>query len=212
MKHLLCCTLALSGFLSVSAQNDQTETESSKDSIVNVGYAVGNLKNLSGLVEQITERQMNKEQITNPLEAIQGRVAGLTIQKSNNGTAALESVRMRGTTSITSGNEPLIIVDGVLGDLTMLTSIYPTDIETFTILKDAAETAQYGSRGASGVINITTKKGISGKTRMNYSGSFGIAHAYKHIDMLDGNAFRKTAKENGVSILTVAITPTFRKK
>ena len=66
---------------------------------------------------------MNKEQITNPLEAIQGRVAGLTIQKSNNGTAALESVRMRGTTSLTSGNEPLIIVDGVLGDLTLLTSI-----------------------------------------------------------------------------------------
>ena len=65
---------------------------------------------------------------------------------------------MRGTTSLTSGNDPLIIVDGVLGDLSMLTSIYPTDIESFTILKDASETAQYGSRGASGVINITTKK------------------------------------------------------
>ena len=101
---------------------------------------------------------MNKEQITNPLEAIQGRVPGLTIMKSSNGTAALESVRMRGTTSLTSGNDPLIIVDGVLGDLSMLTSIYPTDIESFTILKDASETAQYGSRGASGVINITTKK------------------------------------------------------
>ena len=87
--------------------------------------------------------------------------------KSSNGTAALESVRMRGTTSLTSGNDPLIIVDGVLGDLSMLTSIYPTDIESFTILKDASETAQYGSRGASGVINITTKKGISGKTRIN---------------------------------------------
>lgn len=101
---------------------------------------------------------MNKEQLANPLEAIQGRVPGLSIMKSSNGTAALESVRMRGTTSLTSGNDPLIIVDGVLGDLSMLTSVYPTDIESFTILKDASETAQYGSRGASGVINITTKK------------------------------------------------------
>ena len=212
MKHLLCCTLALSGFLPVFAQNGPTETEIPKDSVVNVGYAVGNLKNLSGLVEQITEKQMNKEQITNPLEAIQGRVAGLTIQKSNNGTAALESVRMRGTTSLTSGNEPLIIVDGVLGDLTLLTSIYPTDIETFTILKDAAETAQYGSRGAAGVINITTKKGIAGKTRVNYSGSFGIAHAYKHIDMLDGDAYRKMAQENGISILDRGYNTDFQKE
>ncbi len=212
MKHLLCCTLALSGFLPVFAQNGPTETEIPKDSVVNVGYAVGNLKNLSGLVEQITEKQMNKEQITNPLEAIQGRVAGLTIQKSNNGTAALESVRMRGTTSLTSGNEPLIIVDGVLGDLTLLTSIYPTDIETFTILKDAAETAQYGSRGAAGVINITTKKGIAGKTRVNYSGSFGIAHAYKHIDMLDGDAYRKVAQENGISILDRGYNTDFQKE
>ena len=100
---------------------------------------------------------MNKDQITNPLEAIRGRVPGLTIQRGTNGPAALDAVRLRGTTSLTSGNDPLIIVDGVFGDLSMLTSIYPTDIESFTILKDASETAQYGSRGASGVIEITTK-------------------------------------------------------
>ena len=114
---------------------------------------------------------MNKDQITNPLEAIRGRVPGLTIQKGTNGPAALDAVRLRGTTSLTSGNDPLIIVDGVFGDLSMLTSIYPTDIESFTILKDASETAQYGSRGASGVIEITTKKGIRGKTRVSYNGS-----------------------------------------
>lgn len=144
-------------FQSLSAQ-ENPQTELPPDSILNIGYARGSLINLSGSVERITESQMNKEQITNPLEAIQGRVAGLTILKSSNGMAALESVRMRGTTSLTSGNDPLIIVDGVLGDLTMLTSIYPADIESFTILKDASETAQYGSRGASGVINIVTKK------------------------------------------------------
>lgn len=81
-------------------------------------------------VEEITELGMNKDQITNPLEAIRGRVPGLTIQKGTNGPAALDAVRLRGTTSLTSGNDPLIIVDGVFGDLSMLTSIYPTDIES----------------------------------------------------------------------------------
>lgn len=141
---------------------------------------------------------MNKDQITNPLEAIRGRVPGLTIQKGTNGPAALDAVRLRGTTSLTSGNDPLIIVDGVFGDLSMLTSIYPTDIESFTILKDASETAQYGSRGASGVIEITTKKGIRGKTRVSYNGSFGISSVYKNLEMLSGNEFRNLVPSSKV--------------
>lgn len=198
-------------FQSLSAQ-ENPQTELPPDSILNIGYARGSLINLSGSVERITESQMNKEQITNPLEAIQGRVAGLTILKSSNGMAALESVRMRGTTSLTSGNDPLIIVDGVLGDLTMLTSIYPADIESFTILKDASETAQYGSRGASGVINIVTKKGVAGKTRVNYSGSFGIAHVYRHLDMLSGAEFRRVAAENNLQILDKGYDTDFQKE
>ena len=198
-------------FQSLSAQ-ENPQTELPPDSILNIGYARGSLINLSGSVERITESQMNKEQITNPLEAIQGRVAGLTILKSSNGMAALESVRMRGTTSLTSGNDPLIIVDGVLGDLTMLTSIYPADIESFTILKDASETAQYGSRGASGVINIVTKKGVAGKTRVNYSGSFGIAHVYRHLDMLSGAEFRRVAAENSLQILDKGYDTDFQKE
>ena len=111
------------------------------DSLITVGYATGSLKTLSGSVEKITEKQMNKDQVTNPLEAIRGRVPGLTIQRGTNGPAALDAVRLRGTTSLTSGNDPLIIVDGVFGDLSMLTSIYPTDIESFTILKDELKNA-----------------------------------------------------------------------
>lgn len=186
--------------------------EVARPDTINVGYATGNVNNLSGLVEQITEKQMNKDQITNPLEALQGRVAGLTIMKSNNGTAALDAVRMRGTTSLTSGNEPLIIVDGVPGDMSMLTSVYPTDIESFTILKDAAETAQYGSRGASGVINIVTKKGVPGKTRVNYNGSFGLAAVYRHLDMLDGDEFRKITKDNGLMLLDKGHNTDFQKE
>lgn len=127
--------------------SEKTSSSSSRRLLITVGYATGSMKTISGSVEKITETQMNKDQITNPLEAIRGRVPGLTIQRGTNGPAALDAVRLRGTTSLTSGNDPLIIVDGVFGDLSMLASIYPTDIESFTILKDASETSQYGSRG-----------------------------------------------------------------
>lgn len=181
------------------------------DTLLHVGYARGTLNNLSGSVELITEKQMNKELLSNPLEAIQGRVAGLSIQKNSNGTAALESVRLRGTTSLTSGNEPLIVVDGVPGDLSMLTSLYPTDIESFTILKDASETAQYGSRGASGVINIVIKRGAGGKTHVNYSGIFGISHAYRHLDMLDADAYRRAAASLGYEVVDLGHNTDFQK-
>ena len=167
---------------------------------------------LPSSTEKITETQMNKDQITNPLEAIRGRVPGLTIQRGTNGPAALDAVRLRGTTSLTSGNDPLIIVDGVFGDLSMLASIYPTDIESFTILKDASETSQYGSRGASGVIEITTKKGMSGKTQVSYNGIFGISTVYKNLNMLSANDFRRVASERGISILDKGNSTNFQKE
>jgi len=182
------------------------------DSLITVGYATGKLRNVSGSVEKITEIQMNREQITTPLDAIRGRVPGLTIQRSTNSPAALDAVRLRGTTSLSSGNDPLIIIDGVFGDLSMLASIYPTDIESFTILKDASETAQYGSRGASGVIEVTTKKGISGKTRVSYNSSFGIASVYKNLKMLSADDFRKLAADRNISILDKGYNTNFEKE
>lgn len=199
--HIPTFVLALFLVFTTSVLRAQDKPVWLADSLITVGYATGNKKNISGSVEKITELGMNKDQITNPLEAIRGRVPGLTIEKGTNGPAALDAVRLRGTTSLTSGNDPLIIVDGVFGDLSMLTSIYPTDIESFTILKDASETAQYGSRGASGVIEITTKKGIRGKTRVSYNGSFGISSVYKNLEMLSGSEFRNLAQQQGISIL-----------
>ena len=182
------------------------------DSLITVGYATGKLRNISGSVEKITEIQMNREQITTPLDAIRGRVPGLTIQRSTNSPAALDAVRLRGTTSLSNGNDPLIIIDGVFGDLSMLASIYPTDIESFTILKDASETAQYGSRGASGVIEVTTKKGISGKTRVSYNSSFGIASVYENLKMLSADDFRKLAANQNISILDKGYNTDFEKE
>lgn len=184
----------------------------SPDSLVTIGYTVGHQKNLSSLVESFTGKQLKVDQITNPLEAIYGKVPGLTIQRGANGTAALNAVRLRGTTSLTSGNDPLIIIDGVFGDISMLTSVYPTDIESFTILKDASETAQYGSRGASGVIEITTKKGVKGRTRVSYNGNFGIASVYKNLKMLSADDFRSVAQQQGISIVDLGNNTDFQKE
>ena len=161
-QHRIICiptlTFALLLMFTPSILQAQDKPVFPIDSLITVGYATGNKKNISGSVEKITELGMNKDQITNPLEAIRGRVPGLTIQKGTNGPAALDAVRLRGTTSLTSGNDPLIIVDGVFGDLSMLTSIYPTDIESFTILKDASETAQYGSRVLPVLLKLRQRK------------------------------------------------------
>src|SRR5574344_931279 len=191
---LVLMSLALCGVAGAQTSKDMQK----RDSVVTVGYASGKAGALSGTVDKIEETQMhNKDHVTNALDAIRGRVAGLTIQR--NGANALNAVRLRGTTSLTGANDPLIIVDGVMGGLSLLQSIYPTDIESFTILKDASETSQYGSRGASGVIEITTQKGVIGKTRVNYNGSYGVSSVYKTLQMLSATDFRKVAAERNIS-------------
>jgi TonB-dependent SusC/RagA subfamily outer membrane receptor len=213
LKHFIRLIVAVLISTSPTTLFSQVIDSHRLDSLITIGYATGSAKNFTGSIEKITGLQMNnKDQITNPLDAIRGRVAGLIIQGGGNGTATLDAVRLRGTTSLTTGNDPLIIVDGVFGDLSLLQSIYPTDIESFTILKDASETSQYGSRGASGVIEITTQKGISGKTRVNYNGSFGIGSVYKTLKMLSGDDFRSVASDRGISILDKKNNTDFQKE
>lgn len=143
------------------------------------------------------------KQVTNPIEAINGRVAGLTVQRSSaSGIAALNAVRLRGTTSLTGGNDPLIIIDGVLGDLKTLQSVNPTDIESFNVLKDASETAQYGSRGASGVIEVTTRKGGAGQhATITYNGSFGVSTAGRNLKMLDADGYRQQVTARSLPLI-----------
>lgn len=112
----------------------------------------------NGSVDVIDERRMNKGLVVNSLDALNGQAAGVNISSGDDRRAMLSSVRVRGTTSLTGGNDPLVIIDGVYSDLSTPNSLYPADIESFNILKNAAETAPYGSRGASGVIQVVTKK------------------------------------------------------
>ena len=180
------------------------------DELITVGYATGNRSTLSGSVNRVNEGGMNEGLISTPLDALRGRVSGVSIPVGGNSAAALAAVRVRGTTSLTGGNDPLVIIDGVFADLNLLSSIYPADIENFTILKDASETAQYGSRGASGVIEVTTKKGRQGAFSISYDGSFGVEAAYKSLDMLSTNGFRKLAEERNIGILDLGNNTDFQ--
>lgn len=195
--------LIVTATLSVPGAKAQVST----DTISNAGYG----QQVTRKVNTIDKNRMNnKDQATNAIEAIRGRVAGLTVERNNSN--ALNAVRLRGTTSLTGGNDPLIIVDGVMGDLSLLESVYPTDIESFTIMKDAAETSQYGSRGAAGVIEVTTMRGKAGQMRVNYNGSIGIHHVYKRLKMMDANQYREFGKQQGISILDRGANTNFQKE
>ena len=134
------------------------------DETVVVGYAVGNKRTITGAVDRVTEENMNTGYVATAVDAIRGKVPGLVISSNGGNVQDNPTIRLRGTTSLSGGNSPLVIMDGVFGDVGMLFSLSPDDIQEITVLKDASESAQYGSRGAAGVIVVTTKKGREGRS------------------------------------------------
>ena len=124
----------------------------------------------------------------NVTQAIQGAVPGVMIQTNSAGADPDQSIMIRGRSSISASSEPLIIVDGIpYGG--SLSDINPKDIGSVEILKDASAAAIYGSRGSNGVILITTKEGVSGKTTFSYDGKYGISQVVKNYDLLNGPEF-----------------------
>ncbi len=177
--------------LLVVAAEAQTEQKDSTINEVRVGYTSGDRNMVAGAVEQLTEDRLNKGLVTSSLEALSGQAAGVQVSSAGNHEAMVSAVRVRGTTSLTGGNDPLVIVDGVTSDLGALSAIFPSDIESFTILKDASETAQYGSRGAAGVIEVATKRGKSQPFHISYDATIGFESIYKRMEMLNAEQFRQ---------------------
>ena len=150
----------------------------------------------SGL--NFNENRFKRGYVESPLENLAGRLPGVSVTSgTGDRMAALTGVRVRGTTSITGGNDPLVLIDGVPSDLETLSTVYPGDIDQFEVLKDAAETAQYGSRGASGVIVVTTKKGKSGRFHISYDGNAGVQTVSKRLEMLSASEYLATAQRLG---------------
>ena len=134
------------------------------DEVVAIGYGVVRRRDLTGAVSSVKADDITKTTTSNAMQAMQARVPGLDIQQSNGQAGAGVSLTLRGNRSISASNSPLILVDGVAYGSTL--DINPSDIESMEVLKDASSTAIYGTRGANGVILITTKRGKEGKTKV----------------------------------------------
>lgn len=166
--------------------------------IVVVGYGTTARRDVTGAVSSVTAKDMNQGAIVNPLQLISGKAAGVNINQIGSEPGSGPSVRIRGVSSLIGGSDPLVVVDGIQGNLDLLTSIPPTEIESIDILKDASATAIYGSRGAAGVILVTTKSNKNGKSTIEYVGSTSIDFIPKKLNMLSASEWTAAAASNGV--------------
>jgi iron complex outermembrane receptor protein len=170
------------------------ESAEQLNEIVVVGYGTTTVKDATGSVEAITEKEFTKGNIVTPENLLSGRVAGVNITTSG-APGSGSQIRIRGGSSLNASNDPLIVIDGLPmsstagGSRGVLASINPNDIESFSVLKDASATAIYGSRGANGVIIITTKKGRK-EYSLDYDYQMGFGEIKDRVNVFDGDAFR----------------------
>ena len=166
-----------------------------------------------GSMAKVGAKQMNKGLVNSAINALSGQAVGVNVvTNGQDRMAMLTSVRVRGTTSLTGGNDPLVLIDGVSSDLSTLSTIYPADIESFTILKNASETSKYGSRGASGVIEVKTKRGNGSKFQIYYDGTAGFDVVYKRLRMLNATEYVSAAKALGLDYVDKGYDTNFQKE
>lgn len=166
--------------------------------VVVTGYGTSRRKDLTGSVSTISNKNFNQGAITNPLQQISGKAAGVNVTQIGSEPGSSPSVRIRGITSLIGGNDPLVVVDGTQGNLDLFRQIPPNEIESIDVLKDASATAIYGSRGAPGVIIVTTKKSRAGKTSLEYSGFASADMIPKKLAILNAAEWGQQATKWGV--------------
>ena len=159
------------------------------EEVVVVGYGTQRKEAVTGSVASIKGDIMREIPSTNMSQALQGRIAGVEMSQTSSKPGAEMQIRIRGTRSLTASNDPLVVLDGIpfAGNIS---DINPNEIKSIDILKDASATAIYGSRGANGVLLVTTNKGIAGQqARVTYNGYYGTSQVFSKIDMMDGEQF-----------------------
>ncbi len=150
------------------------------DEVVVVGYGTVRKRDVTTSVSTVSTQDLQERPMISAATAIQGKAAGVTVIQPNGEPGAGMVVRVRGNTSINASNDPLYVVDGV--PMTDIDFLSPNDIESIQILKDASSAAIYGSRAANGVVLITTKNGVKGKTRINFNSQPGFYRCGKTDD------------------------------
>ena len=179
------------------------ETPIGIDEVVVVGYGTQKKSDITGSVASVSKEKLEKLPTVNIAQAIQGAVAGVSIQTSASGAEPDMNIMIRGRNSIRASTNPLIVVDGIpyggnLGDLN------PNDIKSLEVLKDASAAAIYGSRGSNGVILITTKGGTSEKVIINYDGYYSMQDYSNLPDIMDGGQFYQFKKTRWPKAMTVS--------
>ncbi len=157
------------------------------DEVVVIGYGTQKKSDLTGSVATVSGAELTKVTVAGIDQALQGKAAGVQVTQSSGRPGAPVNVRIRGVGTV-NNTEPLYVVDGIPMNNTDILSISPNDIESMTVLKDASATAIYGSRAANGVVMITTKRGESGKIKVQFSSYAGVSNIYKVPDMLNNRA------------------------
>lgn len=179
-------------------------SSSSLNDIVIVGYGATKKSDITGAISSVKAEDLTQvNAVSNVSQALQGHVAGVQVNQASGQPGEFMRIKVRGTTSIGASSNPLYVVDGLpLDDVS--SQLNPDDIERLEVLKDASATAIYGSRGANGVILITTKRGKTGKARVSYSGYYGTQQLRKKMDLINAHDFatlqNEVAKNDGTPL------------
>lgn len=169
------------------------------DEVVVIGYGTAKKSDLTGSLTQVSSESFSSQNVTRVDEALQGRASGVQISNTVGAPGGDVRIRIRGANSVLGDNNPLFVIDGFVGaDYSLLN---PNDIKSIEVLKDASSTAIYGSRGANGVILITTKNGAKdGKVKVNYSGNVSLSTLIKKYDLLSAGDFAKIVNEHDAAM------------
>ncbi|MEI3460795.1 MAG: TonB-dependent receptor [Bacteroides eggerthii] len=173
------------------------EDSKALEEVVVIGYGTARKSDVTGSIASVGGDKLREMPATNITYALQNRIAGVDMSQTSSRPGASMQIRIRGTRSLTASNDPLIVLDGIpfMGDLS---DINPGDIKSMDILKDASSTAIYGSRGANGVILITTNKGSQGTpAKFTYNGYVGAKTVFSKYPMMDGPKFAEMRKYAG---------------
>ncbi len=198
-----------------------TEENAQLNQVVVIGYGTVKKSDLTGSVVSVKSEDLKASPVTSFDQALEGRAAGVQVTQQSGKPGAETSIRIRGTTSINAGNEPLYVVDGMLINsdaadmstgvtlgprISALSSINPNDIESIEILKDASATAIYGSRGANGVVIITTKRGREGRNSISFDTYYGLQEISHKVEVLNAEQFANFVNE---AKLNAGATPVY---
>jgi TonB-linked SusC/RagA family outer membrane protein len=164
------------------------------EEVVVVGYGTMKKSDISGSVASVNQEEMMKRNPISIVQGLQGAAAGVMVTRNSGDPSGEATIRIRGVATVNGSADPLYVVDGVQVG-TSIDFINPADVESIEILKDASATAIYGAQGANGVIMVTTKKGIQGKTIINFSANFGIQNMKGKLDVADADLFAYSVRQ-----------------